>query len=227
MKILLIEDDFLYAENLKIMLTQYLSIKIGDILWLDSYDSVALISQYLTKIDIVICDIFLRGEKTGLDVLELFQNRNIPVILMTSSHDLDIYQKAKSIRQVNYLVKPIHPITLLSTIEKALFKSDSSFLTIKDHHNTYSQIAYDDIKWIESDGNYSTIVTHSKKIALKISLTKILTKLDNRFQRCHHSYVINTKYLKSVSFESLVILDTVIPLGRTFKKRILARIKKD
>ncbi len=224
MKILLIEDDFIYAETLKVILVKNLSIDFYDITCVDNYEDFMEVKQ-TTKFDLIICDLILSTEKSGIDVLEVANQNKIPIILITSSSDLIFYEKAKSIKAINYLIKPIHPITLISIIEKIFAEQQSNYLILKDNSNKYIQVPFDEIHWIESDRNYSTIVTKKRKNSIKVSLSQLITKLDYRFQRCHHSFIVNVNFISSIDTDGALINNTFIPIGRSYRKKVLDTLK--
>lgn len=70
--------------------------------------------------DIVILDIFLSGDRNGLQIYETFQNMNTkPVILMTSALDPETYRSLFPPGSVPppFLQKPFHPDECASIVE--------------------------------------------------------------------------------------------------------------
>jgi DNA-binding LytR/AlgR family response regulator len=149
---------------------------------------------------------------------------------MTSSLDEKLYNLTKQIKQVNYLIKPIQALSLISTVEKIL--EDRRVIEgenvvkklavyIKNMKNEYCIVYFCDILLIESQGNYSTIITKNQKYTLKESLKSFAKNLDERFIRCHQKYVINTDHIKTITKDIIQIAEYGIPLGRTYKNLIL------
>jgi len=106
-------------------------------------------------------------------------------------------------------------------------KQSKDALFIKGN-DIYNRIETVDIEWVESDGNYSIINTNDKKFVVKISLTKFKQELpEDNFIQIHKRYIVNIKKINGIDpLNNEVILDTqTIPIGRTYKKELLNRLK--
>ena len=87
----------------------------------------------------------------------------------------------------------------------------------------------DDIVFVESDGNYSTIVLEN---ASKIVITKKLKEMtavlpENQFFRIHNSYIINLKKIKEfIKSEGYVVMESNdrIPVARQRKSEFLEKL---
>ncbi|MFC0184505.1 DNA-binding response regulator, LytR/AlgR family [Pseudarcicella hirudinis] len=225
MSYIIVENDFLYAERIKVILAE--AFGADDIYVFDNVKETLAFCQNHTP-EIIICDIFLEGNKTGLDLLDVLRDQHIPIVMMTSSVSPEFYEIAKQIKHVNYLIKPIQALSLISTIEKLLNETGTSpkedGLFVKGNHNKHIKVLFDEILWIESEGNYSTIVTKTKKYTLKQPLKNLIVVLDDRFERCHQRYLVNLNLINSHSQDLLHIESFTIPLGRTFRLKILDRL---
>jgi DNA-binding LytR/AlgR family response regulator len=228
-KIVLIEDDKLYANQIEMILTK------SEMQLFATFNNVNDAIRFCesNKVDLVLCDIFLEGELSGLDFLNLMVHNNIPIILMSSSIDEKIYEAAKKIQTVNYLTKPVQRLTLISTIEKLLkerkeFELDETrqenalFL---NNNNKYVKVLYSDILWLRSDGNCTHIKTVAHKMTIYQSLVKTLKNLDSRFVRCHQKYGINTQHIIHFTHhEVLLISEQKIPIGRSYSKAFIQHL---
>ena len=106
-------------------------------------------------------------------------------------------------------------------------KQSKDALFIKGN-DIYNRIETADIEWVESDGNYSIINTNEKKFVVKISLTKFKQELpEENFIQIHKRYIVNIKKINGIDpLNNDVILDNqTIPIGRTYKKKLLGRLK--
>ena len=83
-------------------------------------------AKYLpdSNVDLLIADIFYDGRPIGLEIVEEWQGKGVPVILMTSSKNEAVYKVSKISFPSGYLIKPIEKISLQSTIERVLVQSD-------------------------------------------------------------------------------------------------------
>ena len=224
-KIVLVEDDYVYAERLKVILLQSKIVTEQNLFIFNNAQDVIRYCSIHSP-DIIISDIYLQGQKTGIDLLKEIHNREIAFILMTSSLDNNLYNLSKQIIQVNYLIKPIQALSLISTVEKILeerriIKEENTnqklAVYVKNMKNEYCKVNFCDILLIESQGNYSTIITINQKYTLKESLKSFTQNLDERFIRCHQKYVINSDHIEKITQNVIYIAEYIIPLGRTYK----------
>lgn len=73
--------------------------------------------------DLILMDIMLKGDISGIDVAEkITAHRDIPIIYLTAYTDQDTLQRAKVTMPFGYILKPFEDRELFTTIEIALFK---------------------------------------------------------------------------------------------------------
>jgi PAS domain S-box-containing protein len=76
--------------------------------------------------DLVLMDIMLKGDMDGIEAAEIIKKRyNIPIVFLTASSDEKTIQRAKTTEPYGYILKPFELRDLRSTIEIALYKSES------------------------------------------------------------------------------------------------------
>ncbi len=82
-------------------------------------DGISLLKKF--PFDLVLLDEIMPG-KDGLASLRDIRNidANIPVVMITKSEEEELIEKAYSIRATDYLVKPIKPQQLISTVKRIL-----------------------------------------------------------------------------------------------------------
>ena len=73
------------------------------------------------KVDIVLMDIVLAGEKSGVETAHLIHSQsNIPIIYMTGNADVATIKEARQTEPFGYIHKPINMQDMFSTIDSAL-----------------------------------------------------------------------------------------------------------
>ncbi|HIK10158.1 MAG TPA: response regulator [Oscillatoriaceae cyanobacterium M33_DOE_052] len=115
MKILIVEDELIAAENLSETL-QDLGYAVAGIV--DSGEE-AITATAALKPDLVLMDIMLQGQIDGVTAAATLRYLNIPVIFMTAYGDRDTIGRAKVTEPLGYLVKPFKPQDLQATVEIA------------------------------------------------------------------------------------------------------------
>lgn len=222
-KVIVVEDDFLFSSYLEEELQKYLNYKI-----ISCVRSVSDANNSIKKEkpDVAIVDINLLGGGSGLDLGKLLQIENIPIVFITSSTNLELYEESLKISNQVYLVKPFHIHSLDSAIRILLSRNEVSinndFLVYRNG-GVKHLIQVKNIVYIESDGNYCTVITLTKKFLIKISLKKILSELGEEYLiRVHMKYIVNKSMILNVDFKNNIveIKDNKLKLGRGFKNNV-------
>ena len=116
-KILIVEDQFIEANHLRIMLQKKGHIVTG--IARNFQDAKNLITK--EKPDLVLLDIFLSGKKTGIDLAKELQEENIPFIYLSANSNEDVLNKAKMTHPHGFLVKPFKEQDLFVSMEIAKY----------------------------------------------------------------------------------------------------------
>ncbi|MGA1824737.1 MAG: PAS domain S-box protein [bacterium] len=83
----------------------------------------AIENAYKDKPDLIIMDIVLGGEMTGIEAADEIRDRlHIPIIFLSAYDDNDMLDKAKSTEPYGYLLKPFSERELRIAIDMALYK---------------------------------------------------------------------------------------------------------
>ncbi|WP_394775983.1 sigma 54-interacting transcriptional regulator [Flavobacterium sp.] len=115
LKILIVEDQFVEANHLRLMLKKAGHSVIG------MARSVSDAKYYIAqeKPELVLLDIFLSGKETGIDLAEILKEDDIPFIYLSANSNEEVLNKAKLTHPHGFLVKPFREKDLLITIEIA------------------------------------------------------------------------------------------------------------
>lgn len=118
-RVLIVEDEALVAEDLKMAVTDLGYDVVGH-----ADNAEEAVKKALTlKPDVILMDIVLKGEKTGIDAShEIKAQIDLPIIFLTAYTDIGLIDKAKSTEPYAYLVKPFQERPLLASIEMAMHK---------------------------------------------------------------------------------------------------------
>ena len=88
------------------------------------------------KPDLVLMDIILKGELTGIEAAFEIKKLDIPLIYLTAHSNEDTVEKAKLTEPYGYLLKPFNSNDLMHTIELALYKHTMEN-KLKESENRY------------------------------------------------------------------------------------------
>lgn len=211
MKALLIDDERLARAELTELLKPYKEIEIvgeaknGD--------------EALEKIKELEPDvIFLDIEMPGLNGFDLLKKLELaPHVIFVTAHDNHALDAFK-VSALDYLLKPVDPKRLNESINRLIqtmddddFKASSNFkrkekvlgsedrVLIKDNENLYFP-KLKDIRYIESDGNYSKVYFKNDRVNILKSLNYLESRLNPEvFFRANRKIIINIEYIQSIS----------------------------
>jgi len=183
----------------------------------------------------------------GFQLLEKIENKKFAVVITTAYNEYAI--KAIKNEAIDYLLKPIDSDELEQTLKKIIKHKNNNTNTVeilektlnsfnqklnqrKVTINTDGKLIFlnpEDILFVASDGNYSTIYTSNDK---KIVVTKKLKAIEallpsDVFFRIHNSYIISlTKIKEFIKTDGYVLLDNnhKIPVSRQRKSTFLNKL---
>lgn len=205
-KILIIEDEFLIALNLKeILLKEQFSV-IGTA---SSYaESIQLCKN--SKPDIALVDINIEGDKNGIETAAFLREAfGVSIIFLTAYHSEEVFEQAKKVHPAAFLTKPFETDTVIRAIKllaQELKNSEDADILSQEESmvlNTgdgWHKVTLQEIIYIASDNNYCTFyLQNDSKILVHKSLKYFERELSKvQFYRCHQSYLINLNALQKI-----------------------------
>lgn len=254
LKILIVEDDLLLAEQLSEQLVEF-GYTITDNV---SNSKDALIAFRKRLPDLVVMDIHLEGSK--LDGIELAQEFNtiekVPIIFLTGIGGMETVERSKIANPVYYLIKPCNSLQLQIALDiglynftnhqKAEVEHSLQFHTPPPHclyfskdfffvkiDSRFFRIGIPEIIYVkaESPGNYIRIVTDKNNILQSLGLKSFTEQVQhNSLMRVNRSYVVNIN--KVVAFDggrAFVNIDgqqKEVPIGVTYRDEFQKRFLK-
>jgi DNA-binding NtrC family response regulator len=121
-QILIVEDQFIEAHDLRLILEK------ADYRVMEIVRSVdkALALIETRKPDLVLLDIRLKGNKTGIDLAHILKSKGIGFIYISANSNLDILNKAKTTQPYGFIVKPFREQDIITTLEIAFYRQQYS-----------------------------------------------------------------------------------------------------
>lgn len=210
-------------------------------------DAIDAAGQY--KPDLILMDIMLKGDISGIDAAEQIRNRyQIPVIFLTAYADESTLSKAKVTEPYGYIIKPFKEIDLHTSIEMALYKHGKE-QEVKRERDLYSSIVLDkssedcifvksnsrlvkvrtkEIYFVEALKDYVIIHTQDSKFTVHSTMKDMMGKLsDSEFVRVHRSFIVRVDKIVAIEQNNLVIEDDkkIIPVGGSYRDELHSRLK--
>lgn len=245
MKILLIEDELLIADQLVSQLNElgYHSITVAA-------DSDKAISAFkkdehdLLIVDIGLIDSALDGVDTSLRLQEI---KSTPCIFLSGFSDQKTLDRVKSVPHSNFLVKPCSSRQLYVSIDRAIdefskmlgheqipkcyFSQQEEHFYIKGKNNAYERVAVTDVHWIETiRGGIEINLTSGRSYILTASLNSFLLQFQHSsLIRVHRSFLINKKNVSAIKDRSFILNGVapkkIIPCSQSYWNEIKDQFK--
>jgi transcriptional regulator with GAF, ATPase, and Fis domain len=117
-RILIVEDEFVVANDLQIILERAGYIVLGIA---TSFEEAENFIEKQAP-DIVLLDIMLRGNKTGIDVAATVKAKNIPFIYLTANANESTLAAVKATNPQSIILKPFREKDVLVSFEMTLYK---------------------------------------------------------------------------------------------------------
>lgn len=213
--ILIVEDEVLIANDLKSSVQKFGFKNV--IMAHDEKKAIELIEEL--KPDLVLLDIFLDEQKSGLKIGDwLHKKHKIPFMYITSHSDLTVIQEIINTAPAGYITKPFKQSDLYTNIARILMIGNRTQkqLIFKDGFKN-SVLNEESILYIESDGNYIKIHHDEGKILVRKSLEAIATELDSsKFIRIHRSYIVLKSKIDNYSSSTISMGEIKLPISRKY-----------
>ncbi|MBI1223382.1 MAG: response regulator [Bacteroidetes bacterium] len=212
LKAFIVDDEYYVREVVKHFIAKY-----PDIIQLvGESDNVEQAYFHLLneKPELVFLDITMENE-SGFDLLHRFFPVPFEVVFVTA-HD-HYALKALKMEVVDYILKPVQEQEWLEAVQKVIRKRENrstrytsgSRQTEADQEvkkmlvsngNDYSAISFDDVLYLEADGNYTRIhfTTGSSQLVSR-TIRQYESRLpDFLFFRIHRSVMVNLNHVKQI-----------------------------
>lgn len=246
--VLVVEDEFIVSKDIQSSLKKLGYNVIG------AAPSGERALELLTELkpQIILMDIMLKGEMSGIDTAEVVRDKyKIPVIYLTAYADEATLSKAKVTEPYGYILKPFKEIDLQTSIEMALYKHQKEQEVEKERESMYSlvenketpvqkdfifvksnskliKLNIKDIYYIEALKDYVVINTKETRYTIHSTMKDIESKLGNEdFMRVHRSFIVRMDKIASIDFPNLILENEKkhVPIGGSYRDELTNRIK--
>ncbi len=129
-KILIVEDQFIEGNNLRLILqkTGYSVFRIAR----SVPDALAALEKEVP--DMVLLDIFLEGPLTGIDLGRVLETRNIPFAYLSANSNRQTLEAVKQTKPYGFLIKPFRERDVLVMLEVALYTHGQRQQLLSENH---------------------------------------------------------------------------------------------
>jgi two-component system, LytTR family, response regulator len=234
MNCIIIDDEPLAREGLKLLIDQISSVKL-----VHSFSNAidALESIMSGEVDLIFIDINM-PEINGLDFVNSLKNN--PLVIFVTAYP-QYAAESYELNAIDYLVKPVR----LERIEKAVLKAETYFKLLKKEDKSEiistenaefmfiksdrinHKVFYRDILFIEGLKDYVVINLKDKKLITLMNIKSILALLpESIFYRVSKSYIVNLNSITGYNTHNVYLSEIEIPVGEIYKQNLIDLITK-
>lgn len=185
------------------------------------------------SVDLIFMDIQM-PEMTGLQFVSTLKYS--PSIILTTAFR-DYAPEAFDLNVIDYLLKPISFERLLKSVNKffdrelakvtsgiSISHDEGRFIHIKADRKIH-KVSESEILYIESLDDYVKVHLKDMILVTRENISTLEEKLPAPpFVRIHRSFVINSKWVKTISSDGIELNGKELPFGRAFKKSALNQL---
>lgn len=242
MKILVAEDNFVFANTLELLIEDLDYELVG----IANHADELLRMYYASEPDLLLLDIQLNGTKDGIDIATqiMESNKPVPIIFMTAFKDAATFQRAKATNPFAFLVKPFDALLLQRTIELAFYKYEQGVwdeenfigwekdILIKDSlfiktDQRLEKVPIHDIVYIDVLTKYTNIYTTQQVYALRMSMKELYEKLPTGvFIQINRHTLVNAVFIQQIDLQQnkVLLADKELALSRHYRDYVLGRL---
>jgi DNA-binding LytR/AlgR family response regulator len=203
----------------------------------NAIDSIDFIKK--NKVDLMFLDIEMES-LTGIQLIHAMKDP--PEVIFTTAYDSYAVESFE-LDAADYLLKPISFERFVKSVDKVYNKfispkpktephthasktGSGNFIFVKTE-NRLQKVAFNEILFIEGQGDYLKIVTVNAKIMTLQNFKKFETTLPSEnFIRVHKSYLVALNKIESISRNRIKIGNTLIPVSDSYKNAFYEAIGK-
>jgi len=187
--------------------------------------------DYLQKnqIDLLFLDIKM-PDISGLEFLRSLNKK--PLVIFTTAYSEHAVTSFE-LDAVDYLLKPFS----LARFVKACTKANELYQFRNNHQSQdyifiktgYEQVKvrFDDIFYIEAEGNYVNVVSKNGKYLTRMTFTEMDSLLpSSKFVRLHRSYIVSLAAIDKIERHQVLINGQLIPVGESYAQNLAVLEKR-
>ncbi|UZO80076.1 response regulator transcription factor [Aquimarina sp. ERC-38] len=225
---LIIDDEPLARELIEAYVSKIPELKIAG-QCTNALEASSLLTKQ--KVDLLFLDINMPVLK-GVDFFKNLVTK--PEVIFTTAHR-EYALEGFEVNALDYLLKPIIFDRFFLSVQKFFKAMETKVVASTESPHTSVpretlivtqgqkkiRLYKDEIVYVESFKDYIEIHTVHKKIRIKQNIGAFERKLGLPFLRIHRSYIVHTIYLTGFSKNEVEIKDLELPIGNSYKEKVL------
>nr|WP_315203291.1 response regulator transcription factor [uncultured Flavobacterium sp.] len=184
------------------------------------------------KVDLMFLDINM-PEISGMELLKIIPNH--PKTILTTAYS-EFALESYDYGVIDYLLKPIYFPRFLKAIERffsmEIIKAESEEAVVNSISvkidGYLTDIELDQLLYAQSFGNYVKLHTVKRTYLASITTSELEKCLpEKNFIRIHKSYIVAIDKIDDADKDFVFIKKEKLPIGITYKRELMDRLKKN
>lgn len=162
--------------------------------------------DYITNnhFDIVILDIDLKSNLSGIDLANIIRKKNKKAYIVFTTAHLEYMMVAYKYKTFDFLAKPLTAERLEETITRLFDDISDNKNSFFKFGNKKEYINTNDIFFIQKQGKKAIFKTYNHDFEMNSSFDEILNHLPKNFVRCHKSYIVNVNKISYINSDNTI-----------------------
>ena len=176
------------------------------------------------KYDIIFLDIKL-SKMSGVELSNIIRekNKSVDIVFVTGFFKYALH--GYKVGALQYLIKPIKISDLyfcLNKTQERISNKNEKYTLILETSKENIKLNRDEIHYCIMFSPYIDIHTSSEKITVRKKISELEQEMPSKyFIRCHRSYIVNLKYIKSITKDNVILESSIkIPISRGRYKEV-------
>jgi DNA-binding LytR/AlgR family response regulator len=186
----------------------------------DAFEAIPYLQQ--NKIDLLFLDIKM-PDISGIEFIHILQK--VPMVVFTTAYS-EYAVKGFELDAIDYLLKPFSLARFTKSCNKALEinqltkENTPGFVFLKTGYEE-EKVFFDDILYIEAEGNYMSFILKNKKLLSRQNISEILSFLPStQFVRIHRSYIVAISKIQKITRQAVWIAGYEISVGASYEDKL-------
>ena len=200
------------------------------------------------KPDLVLMDIMLKGEMSGIQAAERIRAAvGAPVVFLTAYADRSTLDRAKQTEPFGYVIKPFTDAALHTALTMALHRHGQAEELKKERDQLYQLVSgggndslfvkskgrlvrlqMREIYYVEALRDYLGINLRDKRYTIHGTMKDIEARLPKGdFARVHRSFIVRLDKIMAIDSPNVILEDGVriLPIGITYLREVNDRVR--
>jgi len=180
------------------------------------------------KTDVLILDINLKSDKTGLEIASEVRKRNKDTYFIFTTAHLEYAMMAYKFKTFDYLAKPVTSDRLEETIIRLFEDINGLPKRYIKLDNKKTIIDESEVLYIKRDGMKLIFHTKNRDYETYSSFNKIQDSFPSNFIRTHKSYIVNINNIENLDpVTNIIYFDNgcTCDIGPKYKKMLMEEVK--